>query len=409
MRVAVIGAGGSGLAAAHYLGQAGHRVTLLEKSPLLGGNIRTLNQNVEVPGLDPDITLEAGVVEFPATFQCFRALMEELGVPLEPASLGTALFFEDGQSVLSPSMIEKNREGFARLLDRARLLQVVASSAGSMYAAHRAERDGVSGYRGRRVSDFLSDAQRGGVWVKSLIMYSYSIPYAQIGDVPAEMAIPAMRKYMRDAWYRIPDGVYSYVEKILERFEGEVHTGVDIASVARADRGVDVVLKDGRALDFHQVVFACPPDQVLALLSDPSDNERRRFGAWRSNHATTTIHTDDGIYRRHDIQRPSEFDFFQHDDDWGYNAALNGLCGIDGDVHYYLSYNIEPLLDPDRILHRQRHHTPLYTADAFRHRDEVRATNGERNTWHAGAWLGDGLHEGAIAAGKRVADGIGPA
>ena len=42
-----------------------------------------------------------------------------------------------------------------------------------------------------------------------------------------------------------------------------------------------------------------------------------------------------------------------------------------------------------------------------RYRDEVVATNGENNTYHAGAYLGDGLHEGAIASAFRVAQLIG--
>jgi predicted NAD/FAD-binding protein len=409
MRVAIVGAGGSGMAAAHYLSRAGHTVTILEKNELLGGNIRTLNKNVAVDGLDPDITLEAGVIEFPSTFSTFRALMDELGVPLEPADLGTALFYEDGKSVLSPSMIARNREGIARLRSRARLIHVMATSAGLMLAARRAEReDPVTGYRGQRVGRYLEGEQTGAVWMKSLIMYSYSIPYGQIEDLPAEMAIPAMRKYMRDTWYRIPGGVYSYVEKILEGLEGEARTGVDIESITRGD-AVRVVMKDGEALEFDQLVFACPPDQVLALLKDPTDDEKRRFFAWKANHAQTVIHTDDDIYRRHDIPRPSEFDFFQRGDDWGYNAALNGLCGVEGETHYHLSYNIEPLIDPARVVHVQAHHTPLYTAEAFRYREEVRAKNGENRTWHAGAWLGDGLHEGAIASGKAAADGIGRA
>ncbi len=61
----------------------------------------------------------------------------------------------------------------------------------------------------------------------------------------------------------------------------------------------------------------------------------------------------------------------------------------------------------DRIIHIQEHHTPLYTTESFRYRDEVVATNGENNTYYAGAYLGDGLHEGAIESAFRVAQLIG--
>ena len=56
-----------------------------------------------------------------------------------------------------------------------------------------------------------------------------------------------------------------------------------------------------------------------------------------------------------------------------------------------------------RILHIQQHHTPFYTVEAFQHRQEIIKTNGELNTYHVGAYLGDGLHEGAITSAIRVA------
>jgi uncharacterized protein len=59
------------------------------------------------------------------------------------------------------------------------------------------------------------------------------------------------------------------------------------------------------------------------------------------------------------------------------------------------------------MIHVQAHHTPLYTTESFQYRDEVVATNGENHTYYAGAYLGDGLHEGAISSAVRVAQLIG--
>jgi predicted NAD/FAD-binding protein len=64
---------------------------------------------------------------------------------------------------------------------------------------------------------------------------------------------------------------------------------------------------------------------------------------------------------------------------------------------------LEELIARDRYIHIQKHHTPLYTTESFRYRDEVVATNGENHTYYTGAYLSDGLHEGAIASAFRVA------
>jgi uncharacterized protein len=170
--------------------------------------------------------------------------------------------------------------------------------------------------------------------------------------------------------------------------------------------GVTVELAGGKFQEFDKVVFATPPDQVLKLLADPHSEEIRRFTAWQGNHVQTILHNDLSMYSPYQIKEGSEFDFFEIDRQqgcWGYNANLNQLCGISSPVQYSLSFNLESLVAPYRILHIQQHHTPLYTVAAFRYRDEIITTNGDYHTYHVGAYLGDGLHEGAITSAFNVA------
>jgi uncharacterized protein len=169
---------------------------------------------------------------------------------------------------------------------------------------------------------------------------------------------------------------------------------------------VSISLADNKIREFDKVVFATPPDVVLQLLADPHDDEIARFTAWQGNYVQTLLHTDDSMYAPYRVREGSEFDFFETDAAdvcWGYNARLNQLCGIAVPIQYSLSFNLESSIDPDRILHIQQHHTPLYTVAAFRHRQETIATNGNYHTYHVGAYLGDGLHEGAITSALRVA------
>ncbi len=91
--------------------------------------------------------------------------------------------------------------------------------------------------------------------------------------------------------------------------------------------------------------------------------------------------------------------------DCGYNAYLNRLYGIDAERygHYSLAYNLDKQIDPHKVMHVQKHQTPFYSVEAMRHRHEVIATNGANHTFHAGAYLGNGLHEGAISSAYAVA------
>lgn len=400
MRIAIIGGGASGMATAYLLNKAGHHVTVFERQPMLGGHIRTLNKNVQPNQSDCDEILENGVLEFPTVFHNFMALMQELGVELEPVNIGSAMFFKNGGDFLSGVMIQKNFTGVHRLIEYLRLDALYALSAGLWLSTRSADQQYL---HNQPLSQYLKRSCIRNTWLKLLVMYSYSMPLELIDDFPAELVIPVLRDYMAVTWVKVKGGVYSYIEKILARFKGEVLLNVKIDRIFRSPDAVKIVLKTGEMQEFDKVVFATPPDQVMALLADPTDAEIKRFSAWKANYATTLLHTDTSIYSRYGIKQPSEFDFFQTESRWGYNSCLNQPCEISSSQHYFLSFQLEELIARDSIIHIQEHHTPLYTTESFQYRHEVVATNGENNTYHAGAYLGDGLHEGAIASAFRVA------
>lgn len=401
MRIAIIGGGASGMVTAYLLDKEGHQVTVFERQPMLGGHIRTLNKNVKPNQADYDGVLESGVLEFPTEFHRFIALMKELDVDLEPVNTGSAMCLKDGSHFFSGVAIDKNFSGFRALIEYLRLDTIYARSAGVWLKLRFSK---VKDFYNQPLSTYLKRPCSRNTWLKLLVLYSYSIPFELIDDFPAELAIPMLLDYISVNWVGVKGGVYTYIEKILARFKGEILLNVEIAHISRSLDGVNVVRKTGEIREFDKVIFATPPDQVMALLADPTEAETKRFSAWKANHITSIVHRDRSMYVPHGFTKPSEFDFFQTKTSWGYNGYLNQLCGISTPEDYFLSLQLEELISPDRIIHTQEHHTPLYTTESFRYRNEVVATNGENNTYHAGAYLGDGLHGGAIDSAYRVAE-----
>lgn len=403
MEIAIIGGGASGLAAAHYLSRQGHRVSVFERQAQLGGHIRTINRNVLRGSLTPSLYLEAGVVEFSSAFTHTAALMAELGVHLLPMEVGTAMFTRDGRRYLSRGMIARNARGLTAVAERIRLERLIAGAAAPWLRSLVRRPDE------HRLADCLQSEAPRDVWLRLLTMYCYSMPYPTVGDIPAGFALPPLRRYMWRGWMRIEGGVSSYVERLVERLNGEVVVAAGPLRASRSARWVTLHWPDGSTRRFDRLVLAVPPDQVLPLLADPSQQERRWFAPWRANHITTTVHSDDSLYRRYRIASPSEFDFFQTDRGWGYNACLNQICDITGATRFFLAFGLDDIIDPGSVIARVSHHTPRYAVEGLRWRGPVIAANGLNHTYHAGAWLYDGLHEGAIRSGKAVADLIGAA
>jgi uncharacterized protein len=407
MKVAIIGGGASGMVTAYLLDKQGHQVTVFERQPVLGGHIRTLHQNVRPNYSDCNLVLENGVLEFPATFHNFMALMTELNVELEPVSVGSALFLNNGNHYFSRRVIEHNFRGWQQWGEYLRLDALYARSINFLIKTKFLR---FLDFHNQSLADHFTRPSIRDTWLKLFAMYSYSMPFELLDDCPAELVIPMLRDDIFVDWVRIKGGVYSYIQKILNRFQGQIFLDVQVVAIRRTAVGANVKLSTGMLLEFDRVVFATPPDQVLRLLADPDSAEVRRFSPWQGNYIQTLLHSDVSMYQPYGIKIGSEFDFFQTDRQhgyWGYNANLNQLCGITSPQQYSLSFNLESLIAQDQVIHVQKHHTPLYTVQAFGDRQEIIATNGEKYTYHVGAYLGDGLHEGAITLAIQVAASIG--
>jgi predicted NAD/FAD-binding protein len=91
----------------------------------------------------------------------------------------------------------------------------------------------------------------------------------------------------------------------------------------------------------------------------------------------------------------------------GYNTSMNIAYRLSDKTPYAFSYNLERMIRPEAILDKQQHVVPVYTGEAFGTRPEIKERNGENHCYYAGAWLGNGLHEGAVSSAVEVARKFG--
>ncbi|MEQ1637011.1 MAG: NAD(P)-binding protein [Methylococcales bacterium] len=405
MKIAIVGGGAAGMATAYLLDKQ-HDITLFEKQPILGGNIRTLNKNVTGVVLDPNVILDCGVIEFQReNFPHFHTLMRTLNVPMEEGRTSSELFLANGQCFKSGAGIVHDCKSIReRLTEIWKVLPIMGGYL-SFLLKTRQIKDGE--LFDQPMSAYFNPGIHS-TWLKMLLMYAYSMPFNSIDNFPAEIGIPMLQQSdMFTKWDRVIGGVYTYIEKILAQFTGQVHCAANIQGISRQLQGVTILMQGGETRHFDKVILAVTPEQVLGLLTDASEDEQRRFGTWVKNEIETTIHTDVSFYRHFGVTYYSEFDVFQNNTqgNCGYNAYLNRLYGIDAKRygHFSLAYNLSKQINPKKIVHLQKHQTPFYSVAAVRYRHEIKATNGANHTYHAGAYLGDGLHEGAIASAYTVA------
>ncbi len=408
MRIAIIGGGSAGLVTAHLLDGV-HEVTLFEREPILGGHVRTLNRNVACD-LDPELILDAGVIEFEKrNFPTLFRLFDSLGCKQRPVPGTTTFWTRDGVHHLSPGSIRREK---ASLLTRLRqlidLLELQVQEL-RFNARTNLPEDTLEQHK---LGDLLGQSD-GDRWAALLATYAYSIPYERVLEMPAGLTIPTLRAFERaEGWVSLEGGSWDYLGRIVERFSGELHTDARVASVERNRNGVKVRMNNGDVCSFDKIIFAAPPDQTLTMLDDPTDAERRRFTDWNGNHIHTLVHQDSNLYTRRNVEVMTEFDVIETAAGaGGYNCYLNTICGVPADDKraFGLAFGIDDWIAPEKRILRQEHHTPNYTVQAHRWHHEVTASNGENHTYHVGAWLGDGLQEGAVTSADAVSRRLGGA
>src|SRR6478672_2376148 len=296
--VAVIGAGISGLAAAHFLSRR-HRVHLFEKEPRLGGHTNT----VVVEGAKDAVALDTGfLVHNDRTYPNLVRLFGELGVAtrdsdmsfavscrqtgLEYSSRGANGFFAQRQNLVRPSHLSLLREILRFNREAPVLLETPDAERQTLGDFLEARRFG-DGFTQRYLFPMAS-----AIWSASLdaIRSFPALTLIRFFDNHGLLALNA-----QPTWKVVTGGSHTYIPGLVAQLSGEVHAGAAIAAVRRHEAGVTIDFRDRPSMAFDDVVFACHGDQVLPLLADPSDQERELFPRFTTTTNVAWLHTDGSV------------------------------------------------------------------------------------------------------------------
>jgi len=403
MRVAIVGAGIAGLGAARALAGA-HDVVLYEAAPRAGGHVHT----VEVDGLAIDIGF---IVCNRERYPLFFRMLEELGVTTRPTTMSFSVALpardlEWGSASLSSLFAQRRR-----LLDRRhwRFLADVMRFLG------RARRDLELGRVAGSLDDYV-DPQLRDAFAIPLAAALWSTSPDRCGEFPAETFVRfldqhGMLRALRPlAWHTIEGGSRRYVDALVAQLQASGRCELRLATpVTRITRTTGItVVAESRHDRYDRVILATHADTALALLDDPTDDERRVLGAFRYSTNRTVLHTDRAFLPRSPAAHAS----------WNYVAdretskvavtySMTRLQGLP-DAPYLVTLN--PRSEPHGILHDVTFTHPQFDAVALAAQSELPRLANTRRTYYAGAHFGFGFHEdglraGLAAAARAMADG----
>lgn len=414
MRVAVVGSGISGLAAARALDRT-HDVTLFEKDDRLGGHACTVDVNAYGKALSVDV----GFIVFnPITYPNFSRLLEQLGVEARPTPMEFSVSLDDARFEWSPgnlSMMLAQRSnmfkpGFYRfLLEILRFFRTAKADV----AADRIGDVTLKEYMARhRFSATLAH--------RMIIPMGASIWSASDGDF---MAYPAevLLKFMVDhrllstrqpVWLTIIGGSRTYVTALRDGLRATVRPRRAVVKVERVTDGVSLTDDLGDTATFDQVVLACHAPDALALLDQPSRDEREILGAFKYAKNQTVLHGDDAFMPRRRaawsswnyIGRTSDSD---DDDPVALTYWMNRLQQIDDRYPLFVTLNPPHPPREGTVFASFDFEHPQFDRAAIDAQKKLASIQGLGGVWFCGAYTGYGFHEDGLRSGLEIAQKLG--
>lgn len=430
-RVAVIGSGISGLAAAHALADHAH-VTLFEAGDYFGGHTHTVDVTLDgvTHGVDTGF-----LVCNERTYPNLLHLFAKLGVALTPSDMSFSVQWrargvEWCGSDLNAVFAQRSnlvRPWFWRMLADILRFNRIASAlarreevAGGLESAARSVTGAAAG-PGAAIGEFL--AREGfsvafrDAYLLPMVASIWSCPPQQMLEFPLETLVRFCHNHgllqvrNRPQWFSVAGGARTYVERLLERVpDARLNNRVtQVRRLGTADSHTGVVVTTPRGLErFDEVVLAVHSDQALAMLAEPSGAEADVLGAirYQPNHAV--LHTDATLLPT----RRSAWAAWNHENA-GTEGGAAAVC-----LHYWLNrlqrlpfstpviVSLNPVRAPrpETVLGEFDYAHPVFDAGAIAAQRRLPELQGRGGVWFCGAWTRYGFHEDGLVSALAVCE-----
>ena len=416
--VAVIGSGVSGLTAAYILRQRNFDVTVFEADDRFGGHAHT--HTIE----DADAThrVDSGfIVHNDRTYPQLRRLFAELDVDVHATEMSMSIACEGcglefaggrgGKGIFAQKRRLFDPQFITMLLGVKRFGRLAQELLDSPESADEPQTYG----------DFLQ--QHG---FNDYFLSHYAIPVVScVWSSGHETALQYPARYLftflkhhgflsikgSPQWYTVVGGSHSYIDKVTAAI-GDVRASTAIRQVTRTADGVELVDAAGTVHHADAVIIATHADDALALLTDPTDDERRVLGSFEYSQNETVLHRDDSVLPDASEARSA----------WNYRMGscnerndltavtywMNRLQGIESERPFLVTLNASERIDPDTVHATMQYTHPIYTPTSVAAQSELK-TLFSATTVYAGAYHGWGFHEDGCRSGVDAAAALGAA
>lgn len=406
MRIAIIGAGISGLTAAYRLHQR-HQIRLFEAAGYPGGHTNTVDVQVE----RERFAIDTGFIVFNDwTYPNFIQMLDEVGVDSDPTVMSFSVRDDvadleyNGHSLRTLFAQRRNlfRPTFYRLL--ADILRFNRNAIGCIDECREETTVGEFLVRYRYSEIFANQ------YLLPMGAAIWSCPIGTFAEFPIRFIVEFYQNHgllsvtKRPTWRVIRGGSRNYVDKLTAGFQDRIRLNAPVVQVTRSDDSVHVQTLHGEPEAFDHVIFACHSDQALRILGAAASRvEREVLSHFPYGRNVATLHTDCSVLPRRRRAWAA----------WNYRVCrgshgatvtynMNLLQGIPSSQTFCVTLNDEDTINPKQVLRRFEYHHPIFTTRRkFAQNRHEELINVNRTSF-CGAYWGNGFHEDGVNSALAV-------
>jgi len=407
LRVAIVGAGVSGLTVAHLL-HPRHDITVFEAGSYAGGHTNTVR--VDLP--DETLDVDTGFIVFnDRNYPNFERLLARLGVASQPStmSFSVSAVDEDFEYAGTPRGLlaqpgNLTRPAFVRMVGE--------------YV--RFNRDArvllASGDDRTSLGDWLGQLRYSDAFVRRLIVPQASAVWSadtrQMWSLPARFLVTFFHNHGmlslvgRPRWRTVAGGSARYVEALTAPFTDRLRLRTPVERIERMDDHVLVTPRGGEPERFDEVVLATHADQSLAMLADASAREHEILGAIPYQPNEAVLHTDRSLLPRRRAAW-SSWNYHLLDEPTGPSTVtyhMNTLQRLRSKHELCVTLNRSAAIDPAKVIATIPYAHPVFTGEGWRAQARHVEISGVNRTHYCGAYWRWGFHEDGVVSAQRVAE-----
>jgi predicted NAD/FAD-binding protein len=239
-------------------------------------------------------------------------------------------------------------------------------------------------------------------------MLSFSTPFHLVRQLPQTILNDYFLSLPNSTWFFVKGGVYAYMQDIIQKSKMQIICDAHDIKISRCENEVKIGL-GGTFTDYHKVIIATTPGSVKNLLSDMTEQEHKIFRDFEDQSFKTMAHKDISIYNPYKSVYKTPMDLFYkyNSDSIGYNTYLNNVYKLQTKEHYNFAYNLDQDINKSDIIHKAHHIVPKYNLRHDSKMEILKHINGRNNTFFAGAYTSNGLHEGATISAIKISEILG--